>query len=69
MKIKIKSRMLHTTLHFDAGDIDKYNGEPLGRSKIVYGSRKRFMSPDVNMHLGTTFDAVGKATGDKDFDN
>ena len=61
--------MLHTTLHFDGGDIDKYNESPLGRSKIVYGSRKRFLSPDVNMHLGQTCELVGTSTGDKDYDN
>jgi len=35
-------------MHFDAGDIDKYNENPLGRAKITYGSRKRFLSPDIN---------------------
>ena len=61
--------MLHTTLHFDATDLDNYNESPLGRSKVVYGARKRFLSPDINMHYGKNFDAVGNATGDKDFDN
>jgi len=61
--------MLHTTMHFDAADIDKYNEEPMNRKKVVYGSRKRFLSPDVNMHIGQTFEAVGASTGDKDFDN
>ena len=62
-------KMLHTTLHFDGGDIDKYNDSPLGRAKVVYGSRRRFLSPDVNMHIGQTFEAVGATTGDRDYDN
>ena len=61
--------MLHTTMHFDASDIDKYNESPLGRKKIVYGSRKRFMSPEINMHIGRTFEAVGASSGDKDYEN
>ena len=61
--------MLHTTLHFDGGDIDKYNDSPLGRNKIVFGSKRRFMSPDINMHYGQSFQVVGLTTGDRAFDD
>lgn len=52
-------------MHFDAADIDSYNENPLVRSKVVYGSRKRFLSPEVNMHIGRSFEAVGATSGDK----
>ena len=63
------SQQLHTTGHFTACDLDTYNNEVLGRRNTVYGSKRRFMSPAVNMHYGQTFVIVGEATGDKDFDD
>ena len=61
--------MLHVTHHFDAGDIDKFNESPFRRTNIVYHAKKRFKSPEVNMHYTKTFDAVGTSTGDKELDN
>ena len=60
--------MLHTTQHFDGGDIDTFNNSPLGRKINVYGSKKRFPQLEVNMHLATTYEAVGGSTGDKYLD-
>ena len=60
--------MLHTTQHFDAGDIDKFNDSPFKRNNIVYHAKKRFTSPAINMHYSTTFEAVGGTTGDKQLD-
>ena len=57
--------MIHTTQHFDAGDIDKFNNSPFRRTNIVYHAKKRFTSPNINMHYSTTFEAVGGTTGDK----
>jgi len=61
--------MLHVTGHFNATDIDKFNGNPVNRNQGVYGSKKRFPSPDVNMHLGQSFHAVGVTSGDANLDN
>ena len=60
--------MLHVTHHFDAGDIDKFNESPLARKTIVYHSKRRFPSSEVNMHYTTTFTAVGGSSGDKELD-
>ena len=60
--------MLHVTQHFDAGDIDKLNNSPVGKSNIVYHAKKRFKEPSVNMHYSTTFEAVGGSTGDRELD-
>ena len=61
--------MIHTTQHFDAGDIDKFNNSPFRRTNIVYHAKKRFTSPNINMHYSTTFEAVGGTTGDKQLDD
>ena len=61
--------MLHVTEHFDAGDIDLLDGSPIRAKARVYHAKRRFPSPDVNMHYGTTHQIVGGTTGDKDLDD
>ena len=61
--------MIHVTQHFDAGDIDKFNDSPFRRTNIVYHAKKRFTSPEINMHYSTTFEAVGGSTGNKQLDD
>ena len=60
--------MHHVTKHYDATDIDKFNGNVTGKTNIVYHAKRRFPSPLQNMHYNKNFDAVGQATGNKEFD-
>ena len=60
--------MLHSTAHFDAGDIDKFNSSPFRRNNIVYHSKRRYQSSNINMHYNTTFEAVGKKSDDPQID-
>ena len=60
---------LHVTGHFDAGDIDKFDTNVVGRNNTVYHTKRRFMSPEVNMHLKETFRAVGESSGSKEIDD
>lgn len=57
------------TSYFDAVDIDKFNNSPVARNNCIYHSKKRFRSPDVNMHYQQTTHAVGVSSGDRDIDN
>lgn len=61
--------MLHVTQHFDAGDIDKFNNSPVGKSNIVYHAKRRYPNNSVNMHYSTTFEAVGGSSGDPELDD
>lgn len=59
---------MHMTSYFDAGDIDKFNNSPVARNNCIYHAKKRFKSPDVNMHYSQTTHAVGVSSGDRDLD-
>lgn len=37
--------MLHSTNYFDAGDIDKFDTNPIKRQNIVFHAKRRFKSP------------------------
>lgn len=60
---------VHLTAHFTAGDIDAYNDSPIGRAQRVYRPKKRFLSPEINKHLGQTVVLVGASSGDAELDN
>ena len=57
--------MLHVTGHFDAGDIDTFDKSAVKQKSNVYHAKRRFMSPDINMHYKETFKAVGNEKGIK----